>query len=76
MLRNWFIASFPFFAYILTGDFTLCQLKYNAKEKLRFRSKIWIEDETGKVIFGQGRLKILEAVIRHGSIHAAAKSLK
>lgn len=44
--------------------------------KLRIRSKIWIEDETGKVIFGQGRLKILEAVIRHGSIHAAAKELK
>jgi molybdate transport system regulatory protein len=32
--------------------------------KLRIRSKIWIEDQTGKVIFGQGRLKILEAVIR------------
>ena len=44
--------------------------------KLRIRSKIWIEDETGKVIFGQGRLKILEAVIRHGSIHSAAKELK
>ena len=44
--------------------------------KLRIRSKIWIEDETGRVIFGQGRLKILEAVIRHGSIHAAAKELK
>lgn len=43
---------------------------------LRIRSKIWIEDETGKVIFGQGRLKILEAVIRCGSIHAAAKELK
>lgn len=44
--------------------------------KLRICSKIWIVDETGKVIFGQGRLKILEAVIRTGSIHAAAKELK
>jgi len=44
--------------------------------KLRIRSKIWIEDEAGEVIFGQGRLRILEAVIRHGSIHAAAKDLK
>ena len=44
--------------------------------KLRIRSKIWIEDEKGAVIFGQGRLKILEAVIRNGSIHAAAKELK
>jgi molybdate transport system regulatory protein len=44
--------------------------------KLKIRSKIWIEDEKGEVVFGQGRLKILEAVIRHGSIHAAAKELK
>ncbi len=44
--------------------------------KLRIRSKIWIEDDDGEVIFGEGRQKILEAVIRHGSIHAAAKELK
>lgn len=42
----------------------------------RIRSKIWIEDNNGKVIFGPGRLKILEAVVHHGSIHAAAKELK
>jgi len=42
----------------------------------RIRSKIWIEDENGKVLFGPGRLKILEAVVRHGSIHAAAKELE
>lgn len=45
-------------------------------DKLRIRSKIWIEDEMGRVVFGQGRQKIFEAVIRHGSIHAAAKELK
>jgi molybdate transport system regulatory protein len=43
---------------------------------LHIRSKIWVEDHNGKVIFGLGRLKILEAIIRHGSIHAAAKELK
>ncbi len=40
------------------------------------RSKIWIEDEEGNVVFGMGRLRILKAIKRHGSIHAAAKELK
>jgi len=45
-------------------------------EQLFIRSKIWIEDEGGKVVFGLGRLKILEAVHRLGSLQAAAKELK
>jgi molybdate transport system regulatory protein len=40
------------------------------------RSKIWIVDEAEEVVFGLGRLKILEAVERLGSIQAAAKALK
>ena len=44
--------------------------------KLSIKSKIWIEDESGKVVFGTGRLRILELVDRYGSIHAAAKELK
>lgn len=44
--------------------------------RLRIRSKIWIENERGKVIFGAGRLEILAAIVRCGSIHAAAKELK
>jgi molybdate transport system regulatory protein len=45
---------------------------------LRFaiRSKIWIEDAQGRVAFGQGRYRILDAVRRTGSLHAAAKELK
>lgn len=39
------------------------------------RSKIWIEDESGEVVFGPGRMKIFEAIDRLGSIHAAAKEL-
>lgn len=39
-------------------------------------SKIWIEDESGSVVFGLGRLKIIEAISRLGSIQAAAKELK
>ncbi len=40
------------------------------------RSKVWIEDSTGKVIFGLGRFKILSAIEQYGSINAAAKELK
>jgi molybdate transport system regulatory protein len=44
--------------------------------KLTVKSKIWIEDENGDVVFGSGRLFILSAVQEHGSIFAAAKALK
>ena len=40
------------------------------------RTKIWIVDASGEVLFGMGRVKILEAIDRSGSINAAAKSLK
>lgn len=39
------------------------------------RSKIWIDDGTGEVLFGLGRVRILEAIRRTGSILAAAKEL-
>jgi molybdate transport system regulatory protein len=39
------------------------------------RSKVWLEDADGNVVFGMGRLRILKAIKRHGSIHAAAKEL-
>jgi molybdate transport system regulatory protein len=44
--------------------------------RLGIKSKVWIVDENGKVVFGAGRLRILELVAEHGSIHAAAKVLK
>lgn len=40
------------------------------------RSKIWIEDSRGKVIFGLGRYRILDAIRRSGSMNAAAKELQ
>jgi molybdate transport system regulatory protein len=47
------------------------------KESLfRIRSKIWVEDANGKVVFGLGRYRILEAVKRLGSLQAAAQELK
>jgi len=45
-------------------------------KKLSVRSKVWIEDEEGNVVFGLGRVRILDAVDRLGSLHAAAKELK
>ena len=42
----------------------------------KLRSKIWVEDDSGNVIFGMGRVKILEAIEKYGSINAAAKVLK
>lgn len=40
------------------------------------RSKIWIEDAAGNVVFGLGRYRILDAVRRNGSLQGAAKELK
>lgn len=40
------------------------------------RSKIWIEDDEGNVVFGLGRYRILTQIKEKGSILAAAKELK
>jgi molybdate transport system regulatory protein len=40
------------------------------------RSKLWIEDKNGKVVFGLGRYRILDAIRRLGSLQAAAAELK
>jgi|GEM_PF-300235 len=50
--------------------------RMNSKpRKLNVKSKIWIEDENGDVVFGAGRLKILIAIEEHGSILSAAKAI-
>lgn len=43
--------------------------------KLAIKTKIWIEDDKGKVVFGTGRLRILKAVDSEGSILGASKAL-
>jgi molybdate transport system regulatory protein len=43
-------------------------------EKIRVRSKVWLECE-GHPFFGDGRLNLLDAVNKTGSINAAAKAL-
>ncbi len=46
------------------------------KLPLRIKSKVWVEHEDGGLIFGEGRLEILEIVDRLGSLLKAAKELK
>ncbi len=43
--------------------------------KFTIKSKIWITDESGAVVFGSGRVRILQAIADHGSILSAAKEL-
>ncbi|HMK36023.1 MAG TPA: LysR family transcriptional regulator [Desulfomonilaceae bacterium] len=43
---------------------------------LRVRSKIWVENEDGKLVIGTGRLRILEAILETGSMNKAATKLK
>ncbi len=50
-------------------------LMEKTSEKTLLRSKIWLQDEEGRPVFGQGRIKILKAIQAHGSISAAARSL-
>jgi molybdate transport system regulatory protein len=40
------------------------------------RTKVWIQNPDGKVVFGLGRYRILKAVQGTGSLQAAAKELK
>lgn len=43
---------------------------------MRVRTKVWIDDDHGKVIFGSGREHMLETIDRLGSMNKAAKELK
>jgi molybdate transport system regulatory protein len=43
---------------------------------MKVRTKVWIEDDHGKVVFGGGREHMLEAINRLNSMNKAAKALK
>ena len=43
---------------------------------MKVRTKIWINDDHDKVIFGGGRVHMLETIDRLGSMNKAAKELK
>ncbi|MEW6221514.1 MAG: LysR family transcriptional regulator [Thermodesulfobacteriota bacterium] len=46
------------------------------RERFRIRSKIWIEDANGQVVFGNGRYRMLMAIDRHRSLQMAARELQ
>lgn len=46
------------------------------KTQFSVRSKVWIANRAGEVVFGRGRLKILEAVKNCGSIQKASRELR
>jgi len=41
---------------------------------IKIKSRLWVETE-GKILLGEGRLKLLQAIDDHGSINMASKSL-
>jgi molybdate transport system regulatory protein len=41
----------------------------------QLKTRIWVENGSGEMVFGLGRLRMLEAIGRTGSISAAAKDL-
>jgi molybdate transport repressor ModE-like protein len=43
------------------------------RPRMHVRSKIWIENSDGELVFGQGKMQILEAIKAHRSIVAAAE---
>lgn len=42
---------------------------------MHVHTKIWIEDDEGRLLLGEGRLEILKAIERNGSLSAAAREL-
>lgn len=46
------------------------------QKKVCVKSKVWLQDAQGRIIFGLGRMRILKAIEKCGSLNAAAKELK
>lgn len=42
---------------------------------MKVKSKYWLEDDSGEVVFGEGRRKMLELIDELGSMQASAKAL-
>jgi len=42
---------------------------------LKPRTRLWIQDESGEIVFGIGRVRILKAIDKTGSMNKAAKQL-
>jgi molybdate transport system regulatory protein len=51
-------------------------MREDESKDYHIRSKLWIEDTEGQIVFGLGRYRILDAIERLGSLQAAAKDLR
>ncbi len=47
----------------------------DGREQTRLRISVWIENSDGKLLFGDGRVQILQAIHENGSLSAAAEKL-
>jgi len=59
-------------------DVIYCQLGcFTQKRRSRWyvRTKTWIENQNGELLFGKGKTEVLEAIAEHGSVEAAADAL-
>jgi molybdate transport system regulatory protein len=43
--------------------------------KMRLQINVWVENPKGELLFGEGRLQILQAIEKHGTLSAAAEAL-
>lgn len=59
----------------MLGEFYVGDSMTQKKKTFHTRSKIWIEDDEGNVVFGLGRFRMLHAIKEHGSLLAASKAL-
>lgn len=44
-------------------------------QRMKIHTKIWLENDDGKLLVGEGRLKIFHAILKTGSLSAAAREL-
>ncbi len=59
-------------------DVMYCELgcfREKKRKRMYIRTKTWIENEKGELLFGKGKTQVLEDVERTGSISGAAESL-
>ncbi|WP_024954028.1 winged helix-turn-helix domain-containing protein [Sulfurospirillum arcachonense] len=59
-------------------DVTFCELgcfKEKKRSRLYLKTKTWIENESGELLFGKGKTEVLEHIETEGSIAKAAEKL-
>ena len=60
-------------------DVTYCELgcfKEKRRSRLYVKTKTWIENQEGELLFGKGKTEVLELIEQEGSIAGAAEKLK